>query len=352
MPISEQTLKQSYKIFLTLGILSLVFYFSTLFFDVIILLLISVFIAMLFHPMVSFIENRGVSRIFSVLIVFIIAGVILFFGLSIFIPKLAKQMNALAITFNQEKVKILLSDFEIIVKKYIPFIKSNELAIKLETFISGLFFESLNNISNIVSSIVSILAIAVIVPFMTFFILKDNTRIVNGILNIVPNKYFEFSYYVVNEIGVQLGRFVRGWILDAFIVGFMAAIGLTLLGIQNSVTIGFIAGLGHLIPYFGPVIGGLPAIIISLVQFGDFSKLPEISLMFLIIYTLDNGYIQPNIFSKSTDMHPLIIILLILTGSQLLGILGMLIAVPAATIIKTATREIYFGFKNYKIIRT
>jgi predicted PurR-regulated permease PerM len=187
---------------------------------------------------------------------------------------------------------------------------------------------------------------------MTFFILKDNTRIVNGILNIVPNKYFEFSYYVVNEIGVQLGRFVRGWILDAFIVGFMAAIGLTLLGIQNSVTIGFIAGLGHLIPYFGPVIGGLPAIIISLVQFGDFSKLPEISLMFLIIYTLDNGYIQPNIFSKSTDMHPLIIILLILTGSQLLGILGMLIAVPAATIIKTATREIYFGFKNYKIIRT
>jgi predicted PurR-regulated permease PerM len=108
--------------------------------------------------------------------------------------------------------------------------------------------------------------------------------------------------------------------------------------------------VGHLIPYFGPLIGGLPAIIISLLQFGNFSMLPEIIIMFVIIYSVDNGYFQPNIFSKSTDIHPLLIILLILMGSQVFGILGMLLAVPAATVVKTAARAIYFGLKNYKII--
>ena len=74
--------------------------------------------------------------------------------------------------------------------------------------------------------------------------------------------------------------------------------------------------------------------------------------MFLLIYAFDNGFIQPNVFSKSTDFHPLIIIILIIAGEQLLGIFGMLIAVPTATVIRTAAKEIYSGFKNYKIIKT
>jgi predicted PurR-regulated permease PerM len=88
-----------------------------------------------------------------------------------------------------------------------------------------------------------------------------------------------------------------------------------------------------------------------MIQFGDFSMLPSITIMFAIIYTFDNGYLQPNVFSKSTDLHPLTIIILILIGSQLLGVIGMLLAVPLATVIKTASREIYFGFKKYKISR-
>jgi len=80
--------------------------------------------------------------------------------------------------------------------------------------------------------------------------------------------------------------------------------------------------------------------------------LPKIVLMFALIYIFDNGYIQPKVFSKSTDMHPLIIIILVLIGGKLLGVFGMLLAVPAATVIKTAAKEIYYGYKNYKIIRT
>jgi predicted PurR-regulated permease PerM len=352
MAISESTLKTIYKSLTTIALAVIVLYLSYIFIDIIILLVISIFIAMIFHPLVTLLENQGIKRIFSVLLVFALSGILIFFGLNVLIPKIANQINALAVTFNRENINSLLQQVEIAVKEYIPFIQSEDFAIKLEDFFSGLIFNSVNNISNIVTSIVSVVSISIIVPFMTFFILKDNTSIINGIINIMPNKYFEFSYYVITEIGVQLGRFIRGWIFDAFIVGFLAALGLAILGIQNSIIIGFIAGIGHLIPYFGPVIGGLPALIISLIQFGDMSMLPEISILFILIYSIDNGYIQPNILSKSTDMHPLMIILLILMGSQLMGILGMLIAIPAATVIKTAAKEFYFGYKNYKIIRT
>jgi predicted PurR-regulated permease PerM len=307
---------------------------------------------LIFNPLVTILENQGINRLLSVLIVFLLSGFVIFIGLSVLIPKIISQMNTLTATVTKENINILFIQIEEEIKNYLPFVDSTEFAGKVEEFISGLLFESINNISNIVSSIVSVLAISIIVPFMTFFLLKDSTQLIKGIINIVPNKFFEFSFWAIDQISYKLGIFVRGWIFDAFLVGTLAAIGLTILGIQNSITIGFVAGVGHLIPYFGPLIGGLPAIIISLIQFGNFSKLPEIITMFVIIYTLDNGYIQPNIFSKTTDIHPLMIILLILMGSQIFGIFGMLLAVPVATVVKTAARAIYFGIKNYKIIST
>jgi predicted PurR-regulated permease PerM len=186
---------------------------------------------------------------------------------------------------------------------------------------------------------------------MTYFILKDNKRIIKGMINIMTNRYFEMSYSVIHQISVQLGRFVRGWIFDAFLVGLLSAIGLSILGIKNSVTIGFVAGIGHLIPYFGPIVGGIPALLISIVQFGNLSMLPSIIIMFLIVYTLDNGFIQPNVFSKSVDLHPLAIIVLIIIGSEVMGVIGMLLAVPVATVLRTAAKEIYLGYKQYRIIK-
>lgn len=73
--------------------------------------------------------------------------------------------------------------------------------------------------------------------------------------------------------------------------------------------------------------------------------------MILIVYIIDNGIVQPYVYSKSVDMHPLIIILLILIGSQLFGVLGMLLAIPTATVFKTLVKEIYFALKNYKIAK-
>ena len=159
------------------------------------------------------------------------------------------------------------------------------------------------------------------------------------------------SYWILKRITTQLARFVRGWVFDAAFVGIFCGVGFYFIGIENALPLGVIAGLGHLVPYLGPLIGGVPALIISAIQFGDFSHAPFIFLLILLVYTVDNGIIQPFVFSKSVDMHPVIIILLVITGSQLFGILGMLLAIPTATVVRTAAKEIYFVLKNYKIAK-
>ncbi len=321
-----------------------------LFSNTIALLAVSILIAMIFNPVVDFIEKQKIPRVIAVLLVFIFTILFLFSIISILLPRLLNQLNQIATALTEKNISDTLGQFELTLKSKFPFLNSINISQKVTSILNNIILGSINNLSGIILNLFSFITVLVVVPFMTFFLLKDNQRLMRGIINIMPNRYFEFAYNVIAKISYQLSRYVRGWILDATIVGILAGTGLGILGINNAVSIGFIAGIGHLIPYFGPVIGGLPAILIAVMQFGDFSMLPNVIILFLLIYSFDNGFIQPNIFAKSTDMHPLIIIVLILIGSETLGLLGMLLAVPIATIIKTAVKEIYFGYKNYKII--
>lgn len=351
MLIKDKSNKKYTRIAFAVLALLVIIYLSYLFFDIIIMLTIAFLAAMVFNPFVVMLEKTGLERIAAVFIV-LIAGAAIIAGAAWFLfPKIVNQFNAISKTVTHENIQFFSLEIENFVNKFIPFVDPKEFVSSLNKTISNIILSSVNNIYNIVSSLLSLLALFIIVPFMTFFLLKDNKRIVKGIINIMPNKYFEVSYWVIRKISISLGRFVRGWISDAIIVGSLAGVGLAILGVNNAMSIGFVAGLGHLIPYFGPVIGGVPAIIISVIQFGNLTMLPNIVILFILVYIIDNGFIQPHIYSKSTDLHPLLIIILIIIGSQLLGVFGMLLAVPASTVIKTAAREIYFGYKNYKIIR-
>jgi putative permease len=319
--------------------------------DILIVFVISVLLSLIFDPFVSMIEKKGLSRLLSSLIIFAVFFFIIYLIFSFLVPSFIQQMKQLI-----EKVKIYLTFTQLRkigteVQRTIPLIKSGDLQERMTNYISVQVENSFNYFSTFFSSLLTTIAILVIVPFITFFLVKDNKKIIRGILNIVPNKYFEMSYYVIRKVTFQLSRYVRAWIFDASFVGCAMGIGLYFIGIDNALPLGVIAGFGHLVPYFGPVIGGIPALLISLIQYGDFSRVPHIIFLVLATYTFDNGIVQPYIFSKSLDIHPIIIILLIIAGGQLFGIIGMLLAIPTATVIKTFAKEIYFAFSNYKIAK-
>jgi predicted PurR-regulated permease PerM len=339
------------KYFLALVVIVLMVYFLLLVINIVIILAVAVLLGFIFAPFVRILEGSGFSRTFSTFIVFVFFGFLIFWGLSYVIPKLFSQMDQLMIVLKDFSLNKELSSIEKKILGVFPLFNKGELSQKVQSIIATSFSDAINHITLFLSGLISILAVLIIVPFITFFLLKDSAAIQKALIHIVPNKYFEASYWILKRISLQLGRFVRGWIFDATFVGLTLGFGFYFIGLPSALPLGVIAGLGHLVPYFGPVIGGVPAIILSIMQTGDLSQVPLIIMIIILTYTLDNGFVQPYVFSKSVDMHPIIIILLIITGGELLGLIGMLLAVPVASVIKTAATEIYFALKNYKIAK-
>lgn len=349
--MSDQTLNKLSRGILVLFAFALLLYFFYLLIDVFIILAIAILLALILTPFVQQLEQTGMSRTVSTLIVFIALGIVIYLSMSVVIPKLIFQMNQLVLSLKDfplnEEIKIL----ETKIISVFPFVAQGELTQRIENFFSNQLSNTISHLYEYVSGLLSVLAVLIIVPFVSFFLVKDSTKIKRELIHLTPNKFFEPSYWILKRVSLQLGRFVRGWVFDATFVGVVLGFGFWIIGIPYALPLGVIAGIGHLIPYFGPAIGGIPAMIISLVYTGDLTQIPLIILIVALTYTLDNGFVQPYVFSKSVNMHPIIIILLIISGSLLFGLIGMLLAVPVATVIKTAITEIYFAFKNYKLAR-
>lgn len=325
--------------------------FIYLYSQLFLLLAISLLIALVLDPIVTIFEKQRMTRLSGVFIVFTGLSVLIYTGLTLLLPALVEQSGALITTLKGISVQTEISKLEATIHQIFPFLERDFIANRLETIISGSIENIFNQFAGILTNVFSVFAVLVILPFTTFFFLKDKDLIIKNILDMMPNKYFEMSFYISRKVSSQLSRYVRGWLLDALFVGFACGLGFYFLGINNYVTLGIIAGLGHLVPYFGPIIGGVPALFISLLQFGDLSHAPQILLVLAIIYVIDNGFVQPYVFSKSVNMHPVVIIALIVAGGLTGGVFGMLLAVPAVTVLRTFIIEIYTGFKNYRITR-
>lgn len=268
-----------------------------------------------------------------------------------FVPIIANQFDNLLILLRDLRIQDLITRLERRISSIFPFIKRGDLSKQFSKLIQSYVETLFTDISAFIPKIFTITAFILITPFITFFILKDSRNLKLGIINLLPNRYTEMAYEILQKVTIEVGKFVRGWILDAMFLGICIMIGLYFLGVNNFVMLGVLAGVGHLIPYLGPLIGVIPAILVSYYQFGNFSLAIPIVILFAIVYTIDNGFVQPTIYSKSLKIHPVVIILLILIGSELFGLLGLLLAVPVANVIRVLATEIYRGYKSYKIVK-
>ncbi len=333
------------KTFILLIPLIIIGIFAALFTNIFVTLIVCLLLALVLNPVVDYIQSKGINRTIAILIVYAVLAVALYFAFKLVMPGVSDQALSLKKSFKEFELSDKLKEAEHWVEKNVPYLKRGDFAGEIENGLKG----SVVRIQELVSSVLSTAFLIFLIPFITFFILRDRQLIKNSLIGLVPNKYFEMTINIFDKIEKQLSAYVRGWLLDALLVGALSTIGLTALGLNNAIIVGTVAGVGHLIPYAGPIIGGIPAILISVIQFGDFRLVLPIALVFTAIYVIDNTISQPYIFSKSADMNPITIIILLLVGNQILGAFGALIAIPIATILKVSARETINGFRNYKL---
>ncbi len=334
------------KALMILGIISLALWVASFFPDLVVTLIISVLCAFILRPLVVFLEFRlGVRRSISIGLVFVFVGCLMALAAIEVIPFLIYRARSMYETFRQFPFDQRLNEMALGITAQIPFLEAATVSAKVRSVVQG----GMEFLGQGLSTAAEYLVNLAIVPFITYFILAEGDSALKKLIERVPNKYFEMTLNVMNRISRDLVGYLRGWILDSVIIGLLSIIGYLAIGVDYAILIGILAGIGNLIPYLGPIIGAVPAFLVSLTQYGDFQKAVPIIILTFSVQLIDNTIVQPLCFSKTVDMHPVTVILVLLIGNTLMGVAGMLLAIPIATILKASATETYWGLKNYRI---
>lgn len=334
-----------FKVSLIVAFMLVALWFLSLLGGVFVILIFSFLLTFLLSPIIETLEMRGIKRPLGILVVYLFFGVVIVGLLRTILPPLIDQVASLEKAMRSPGFGKQIDALQAELHSKVPFINFGDLSNRISQILVQLASKWLE----IVTSAGSALMILVIGPFVAFFLLKDGDRFVHRFVAIVPNRYFEMTLNVIHKIGVQLGRYIRAWLTEAAIVGALSVIGLVVMGVKYAVIIGVVAGVANLIPYLGPVVGAVPAMVVSVIQTGNLSMLLPIVILFVSIRLIDDIVVVPTVYSRGASMHPLTVVLLILIAAELKGVLGMILAMPLYTVFRVVARETYWGLESYTI---
>ncbi len=316
--------------------------------NIITIIIISTLLAYILDPIASTLEAKGLGRTITTIIIFVLFFTAIFLlGWKVF-PTIFNDLLSLQNNLNPNTTENFLSQVENFLQQHISFINIKELNLQNEIndFVSTLS----KQLIAFAADLVSVISTVIIIPFVTFFLLKEGRDMKKLLISYLPNRYFEMSLNILHKMDQQLGSYLRGQFIEAFVVGSLAILALWILGIKYFILIGVFAGLANLIPYVGPVAGAIPAILVAVANGSDSSLIIYIIIAFAIIQMIDNVVMQPLVLSKSVNLHPLIIVLAVLIGGKFFGVLGMFLAVPIAGILKVTSSEIYNGIRKFNLV--
>ncbi len=327
-------------------VLLLVWYFSRL----VIYLVIGAALAYMMRPIVDRVQSAGVGRITAILATFIVV----FGGLSILlrylVPFVANQVSDISQLVTPSGIQSVFASIE---DRLPTGFQDDSVTTGIETAITTLFEG--DKISSFMGSIVDIFTnlfyAVIVVPFITFFFLKDGTRIRHNLMKLAPNRYFEITLSIVEKIESNMGRYLKGLFLQSISIATLSSVLLYAVGLEYALAVGVFAGLANTIPYFGPLMGFIAGTVVGVAQTGDLSLVPGVFIAMGITQIMDNVFFQPFIFSKAARAHPLIILFVVLIGAQIAGIVGMLVAIPLTTTIRVVIEQVNWSIKNYRILQ-
>ncbi len=330
-----------------LGI-ALLFYFLYKIESVIVYIAIAVVISLIGRPIVLFLRRRLKFKNTIAVIVTMMLLIGLFVGLVLlFIPLIVEQGHNLSLL----DIKKLQLNVESLYQEVISYsqLKNIDIEQSLEnsSWLSKIDYSIIPDFLNSVISGLGSFSVGLFsVLFISFFFLKDSKLFENGLLIFVPKSKESGLTNSFNKIKDLLSRYFVGLIFQILILFIIYTVGLLIVGVENAVVIAFLCALLNLIPYVGPIVGGILMLTLTMTSnLGDsfttviFSKITWVSVVFIFGQLVDNFGSQPIIFSKSVKSHPLEIFLVILIAGMLFGVIGLIVAIPAYTAIKVVLKE-------------
>lgn len=199
---------------------------------------------------------------------------------------------------------------------------------------------------NLPNLLASVIEWVFVIPLFVFFLLKDLPNFRKVMLEITPNSLFEKFYFLSHKFNKQLGDYILAKFIEATILGVILTSGLLILDVRFALIFGLVAALTNVIPYLGPVIGTVPALIFAIAEYGFGTTFGGVVILYLIANAIDIAIVFPILVSKIVDLHPVLVVASVILGSQMLGIMGMVISIPVAAAIKLIFTEVVEDIYN------
>ncbi|KAB2881283.1 AI-2E family transporter [bacterium] len=316
--------------------------------DIITPFIISFALAYLFDPVVDILEKRKISRTFSIMIITILVlGLLTLAGLVV-IPQFAGEIQKLTTTFPsydelKERLRseslAFLGRFGIDVDHLIAVMEA-ETTQKINDFIRH-FTERAQDISSSLSSLMNQLINFILIPFVTFYFLRDFDQLIKYAREKTPERHTERAEKIYSRVDSILSLYIRGKILAAFIIAMVTWVVLEILGVQFGLILGLVTGFLSIIPYVGPILTFFVGIVLGLINPSPESSIIKILAVLGVIQILDLIIISPKVVGEKLGLHPVLLIFSLLVFGKLLGILGLLISIPVTAILKVFVMEWY-----------
>lgn len=294
----------------------------------------SIVLAYLLESIIHRLQSLKVPRILAVVIVFLLFVTFLMFLIFWVIPILISQISQLV----QQLPTYLSTGLEFVRKlpENYPNLIQEEQAVSLITAITSeltQFGQSVLKIS--LSSFLNVISIGIFIvltPILVFFMLKDKSQIILWFSKFIP-KDSKLTLSIWGEVDVQIGNYVRGKVMEIFIVGLVTYILFILFDLQYSILLATLTGFSVLIPYIGAAIVTIPIALVAFFQFGWTGDFGWIMFSYGIIQLLDGNVLVPWLFSEVNNLHPIAIIVAVLFFGGIWGFWGVFFAIPLATMV-------------------
>jgi predicted PurR-regulated permease PerM len=307
----------------------------------------AVFLLYLFDPAIVPLQRRGMDRGNAFLLI-LSASVIAIMMMIMLAPSwlLVESIGSSSQTFT-ERLQGHLTALESRAKVQFPMIRAVNIADAVTRRAGVLANEVLDELPTLATSF---LVNLILVPFIAYFMVRDGKSLKRKIIELVPNRFFEMSLIMFDRIDKQIGGYLRGRLIECVLVGIiqMLAMGIAALFVPQPqiLLISAVAGTTSLIPYLGPILGAIFGIFLYLGAGLPITSVYGLLIAVIVAHVADNVFIAPTVLSNNVDLHPLTVALVLVVGGELMGALGLLIAVPIAASFKVVGQEFY---RNYQV---
>lgn len=313
---------------------------------------LSALLAYLCDPIVDRIEARRVSRTLAVVIVFTLLLIVLVIGFLILLPMLQDQLGKLInrlpqfLNWIQQTLLPFIADKTGMHINQIDMDQVRSALTENWKDIGGLLSRVLLQITNSGQALVAILTFVLLVPVVTFYLLRDWDDLVRKVHDLLPRRYEKTVTMLARECDQVLGEFLHGQLLVMLGQGVLYSVGLWIVGLEFALLIGMLAGLVSFVPYLGVIVGLVIAGVASFMQFQDVIHLVYVAIVFGVGQAVEGMVLSPLLVGDRIGLHPVAVIFAVMAGAQLFGFIGILLALPVAAVIVVLLRHAHDEYKE------